>query len=321
MNNSFGIVITTYIGDFFLTKALLASIEYYSPSTPICIIKDGEFDFSEDIEPYNIVKIIQKEDVENDFLRNNCFGSRCTNMVAFWESPFEHFLYLDSDTIMWGNLPTNSNMEFDFIYNTPHEPYTDEIIIGQYFDFNRIFSVLEKIDLRKHHFFNAGVFFAKKGVFELTLFEKLFFMWKEDKSIFGPEPQGFINYMLFLGVEKNLISAAEFRIQEVFPVCSLDYLKKCYPTKLIVSEQNSPIILHWAGQKPLLSNRKEVFMDPQLHFRKQHLKNIKSLWYYLPYLRFWIEEKITLLERYYSGNIFMYIKSKISRWKLFCISF
>ena len=43
MNKNFGIVLTTYIGDFYLTKGLLASIKKFLPELPICIIQDGDF--------------------------------------------------------------------------------------------------------------------------------------------------------------------------------------------------------------------------------------------------------------------------------------
>lgn len=103
-NNSFGIVITTYIGDIYLTKALLASIKMYLPELPICLIQDGSFELGDITSIYNIAHVIRKENVKDEFLRENCFGSRCTNMIAFWECPFDKFLYLDSDLVLWGNV-------------------------------------------------------------------------------------------------------------------------------------------------------------------------------------------------------------------------
>src|ERR1035437_2386748 len=123
MNNStFGIIITCYAGDYFLTKGLLASISLFMPHIPICIIKDGDFSIEAERKIYNISHVITKSEVKDDFLRENCFGSRCTNMIAFWESPFEYFFYIDSDTVAWGDVTKNIEYwKYDFIHNLPHE--------------------------------------------------------------------------------------------------------------------------------------------------------------------------------------------------------
>jgi hypothetical protein len=314
MNKDFGIIITTYVGDFFLTKALLASLNHFMPHIPICIIKDGDFDIKKDIKNYNVVSVIEKKDIQNNFLRENCFGSRCTSMISFWESPFENFLFLDADIIAWGDITKGIDYKkFDFIHNTPHEEYTDDIIKVQYFDFELIFNYINKIDYKKHHFFNSGVFFSRKGIFELEKFKILFNLQKQHPSIFGQGPQGIINYMIFENVESGVINAGEHFLQEVLGVFDINSLHKKYFIQSGLNSIQNPVMLHWAGLKPFLNNRHEVFMTPQIYFRKQHLKNIQSIWKYLPFVKFWFEEKQALLDRYYDGKIINYIKNKVNR--------
>jgi len=311
---TFGIVITTYIGDFFLTKALLASLKKFAPNIPICVIQDGDFDLSKEKVAYNITHVIRKQDVKDDFLRENCFGSRCTNMIAFWESPFEKFLYLDSDLVMWGNILDHLDYEnYDFIYNSPHEPFEEKSFKYQYFDYDRLFDFFEPIQWKNFNFFNAGVFVAKKGIFDLTLFKKLYFKWKEDKSLMPAEPQGMINYMAFHYFEKNSITIKETPLQTVVPVFSINELESSF--RIINNEPKvlSPTIIHWAGIKPTFANRSIVFTRPEEFFRILHLKNIRSLGAFVPQFVFALEERVSLLKRYYKGNPFLFLGSKIKR--------
>jgi hypothetical protein len=67
----FGIITTCYSGDFNLTRGLLASIKYFEPEVPICIIQDGDFSIEKEKQTYNITHVIQKKDVKNEFLRVN----------------------------------------------------------------------------------------------------------------------------------------------------------------------------------------------------------------------------------------------------------
>jgi len=305
---NFGIIITCYIGDYFLTKGLLASINHFMPQISICIIQDGEFPTEAEKHVYNIQHVIKKINVKDAFLRENCFGSRCTNMIAFWESPFDRFLYIDSDTIVWGDIIEKLQYnDSDFIHNVPHEIYTDFIIQQQYLNYKRLFKHIKPISIIDHHFFNAGVFIARKGIFDLALYKELFGLWKTDKKLFGPEPQGFINYMVFRLVEENKIKVQEFPLQTIVPIFDREYLTNRYSN---ISNISSPTIIHWAGKKPLFLNKELVYSDVAIYFRKQNLKDIGSLAVLCKTLFFRYEEYKNLLRIYFKGSIFNYFKSK-----------
>jgi hypothetical protein len=312
MKNKFGIIITTYSGDFFLTKALLASIKKFMPTIPICIIQDGNFSLEKEKEIYNITHVIKKENVLDEFLRNNCFGSRCTNMIAFWESPFEQFLYMDSDLVLWGDILKDIDLtQLDFSHNEPHEPYNEFIYKSQYFDFDRLFHYVEKFPWENCHFFNAGVFIGKKGIFDLEVYKELFRLWKEDKSLMPAEPQGMINYMVFNNQSKNQLQVLETHLQTVVPVKSMQELENTF--QIVngepVVKQNT--VIHWAGLKPFMTNKGKVFTLPEIYFRKEHLKNIKSFWRFFPTVYFYYEEFKVVLDRYHNGSILTYLRRKI----------
>ena len=320
IKTDFGIIITCYVGDYFLTKGLLASIHMFMPHIPICIIQDGDFSIEEERKLYNISHVIKKADVKNDFLRENCFGSRCTNMIAFWESPFEYFFYIDSDTVAWGDVTKNIEYwNYDFIHNKPHEEYTEFIIKQQYLNFEKLFTSIPSIDVYKHHFFNAGVFIAKRGIFDMECYKELFRIWKIDKKLFGPEPQGFINYMIFQLVEQNKAKVHEVQLQELVPVYDRKTLVNMFSE--ISNEIMSPTIIHWAGMKPLFINRNNVYSDPSLYFRKQNLKDKKNVMFLFSKLYFLLEENIMLLHKYFKGSLYGFLASKLRQIYVFKIRY
>jgi hypothetical protein len=311
---NFGIVISCYIGDYFLTKGLLASINTFMPLTPVCIIQDGEFSIEAERKIYNITHVIKRSDVKDEFLRDNCFGSRFTNMIAFWESPFDFFFYIDSDTVAWGDVTKHVDYwNYDFVHNTPHEEYTEFILHSQYFDYERLFGLIPQIDIHKHHFFNAGVFFAKRGIFDLELFKKLFFIWKNDKKLFGPEPQGLINYMVFSGVEKSKLNVSEAPIQKIVPVFKKEEIETMFHFDKKHPIVHEDIIIHWAGLKPLKINGNRVYNKAAFCFRRCNIRNRKSIWCLFPNIYMYYEEYVSLLYRYHKGSLRIYILKKIKR--------
>jgi hypothetical protein len=312
MLSNFGIIITTYNGDFFLTKALLASIKKFMPTVPICIIQDGDFSLEKEKEIYNITHVIKKENVHDEFLRNNCFGSRCSNLVSFYESPFEMFLYLDSDIVLWGDILKDIDFEsYDFIYNSPHEAYNDKIFNEQYFNKSNLFLYTESFDTENCNFFNSGIFISKKKVFNRVEFEELITLWKKDKMLLPTDPQSILNVLVFRNYKKNQLQVLETHLQTVVPVKSMQELQEAF--QIVKGEpvvkQNT--VIHWAGLKPFMTNKGKVFTLPEIYFRKEHLKNTKSLWRFLPTVYFYYEEFKVVLDRYHNGSILTYLRRKI----------
>ena len=130
--------------------------------------------------------------------------------------------------------------------------------------------------------------------------------------MFAP-PQSIINYLVFLLREKSGLKVGEAHLQTVVPVIDRETLETIFSFS-----NNEPVIkqdtvVHWAGIKPLMMNKDKVFVAPEKHFRKLHLKNIGSLWYYLPDVYFYYEEYLALLNRYHQGSILVYVKKKLQR--------
>lgn len=314
MKSDFGIIITTYIGDFYFTKALLASIKKFMPEIPICLIQDGDFSLEEVRSIYNITHVVKRENARNEFVKQNCFRSRCSSLVAFTESPFEKFLYLDSDLVLWGNILKHINVdEADFIHNVPHEPYSDKIYKGQYFDAEKLFEHTESFDWKDCHFFNSGVFIARKNLFEQREFEDIVRLWKKDRSLLPTDPQSILNVLVFRNQKKGNIKVSEAHLQTVVPVINATELERKFTFlngEPVVKEDT---VIHWAGLKPFMTNQGKVFTAPEIYFRKLHLKNAGLIWRFVPEIYFYFEEFVAVLERYHNGSLWLYVQRKFSR--------
>lgn len=312
---NFGIILTCYKGDYFLTKGLLASIHYFLPSIPICIIQDGDFSLDKEREVYNISHIVKKEDVKNDFLREKCFGSRCSNLIAFFEAPFEKFLYLDSDLVLWGDILKNLDIdEIEFIHNEPHEKYTERIVKEQYFDFDELFAFTEYFNWKECHLFNSGVFIAKKNIFKFAELKELIEIWHMHRNMMPTDPQSILNIIVFRNKLKANLKVSEKHLQTVVPVIE----NKDLVTNFKIIDNQPHIIrntiIHWAGRKPNLLNSKKVFNAPMIYFRKQNLINVDSFWKHCPTIYFYFEEYCALIYRYQLKLTLSRIKHKWGKY-------
>jgi hypothetical protein len=315
MTEEFGIIIACYPGDIWFTRACLSSIKFFAPEIPIALIVDKNPKISDLLPLYNIKYIIRREDVKTPYLRDECFGTRFTSAIALFESPFNKYLYLDSDTIFWGNVCNNvSKMldEYDFVHNTPHEAYTDFIYKSQYFDYERIFEHLEDytFEWRGYPYFNSGVMAGKKDVLDLDLFIYLHKLWKRDKKIIF-EIQGVVNYIVYYMYSRGNLKVGQMPLQTIIPVFDEHELRSQFHFHNGVPVVNKPTILHYAGLKPMNKSYKG-FIEPVNFFRLRHLKQSGKIGRFLGIISLLVEEYAANFNAYYNGSIKKYIRFKLT---------
>ena len=168
MMKDFGVIIACYHRDYSFAKGCCASIRYFLGDVPICMIVDGIFSLAELQKTYD-VRIINRLDVIDDRLREKSFGFGVTKMIAFWESPWENFLYLDADAVAWGNLLKYANFkDFDLIIDRPNYEYSEESIGTWFFDVPKIEEYFPTFNWRNRPYVCSGVFFAKRNLFSIN---------------------------------------------------------------------------------------------------------------------------------------------------------
>jgi hypothetical protein len=270
----FGVNIACYRGDYLFAKACVASVRRHLGDVPICLFVDGDFSVKELADTYG-VRTVYARDVADSELRARSYGYGLTKMIVFWASPFERFLYLDADTVVWGNVLEGVVLDqADFIFNQPHEAYTESILKDQYFDYDRLFQHTRPFRWQGRPYFNSGTFIARRGLFSTAEYYELLELKLKDDSLMPTGEQGILNVMVFRAADEGRITIAQAPLQTVVPVVPVAELTRRFQidrgTPRISPDDRT--IIHWAGVKPF-SLRSDVFHEPMDYYRQVSLRD------------------------------------------------
>ena len=267
MSETLGFSVACYRGDVPLLRGCLASIRHFAPDAPICLIADGDFS-TRTFEKIYGVTTIRRKDVRSPDLRKWSFGYGLTKMIALWESPFERFLHIDADAVLWGDIRKNIPLgDFDFVFNEPHELITDAIQRSQYFDPTLMSPRFDLFPWQDCTFFNSGVFATKRNLLDLDDYMRLLEHQRAVPKALLAGDQGILNFMVFNKLHRGEITATSTHLQSVVPVLSKQELesrfqfKGSHPVPWV-----KPSVVHWAGPKPWRANT-EIFRQPMDYFR------------------------------------------------------
>ena len=266
--NELGFSISCYKGDVPLLRGCLASIRYFVPNAPVCLVIETDFD-SRPFEKRYGITTIRRRDVRHAGLRQWSFGPGITKLVAFWEAPFERIFHIDADAVIWGDVRKNiPDGEWDVVYNEPHEEITEFIQRTQYFDPKIIFNHIEPFHWQCNPYFNAGVFYTKRGVLDLDEYIKMLEGKRKHPEVFINMDQGILNILVFRAVKSGKIKATQAHLQSAIPVLSKLELESRFQVRNgepVLWTQ--PTVVHWAGPKPYSTNS-DVFSLPMDYFRE-----------------------------------------------------
>ena len=109
----FGFVTGCHAGDKFFVQATLASMRHFCPDIPICLVVDGSFDVSDLEKEYGLL-VLRVSELPSIEMRKLLCGSYCAKLAAIWEGPFERYVWLDSDAIVWGDFTDQIRTDVDF---------------------------------------------------------------------------------------------------------------------------------------------------------------------------------------------------------------
>lgn len=266
-----GVVIPVWSGDVYLAKAACASIRQSMGDIPITLLVDGlTTDTRELRRLYGVQRMVVQDVADAEFLRL-CTGTSWTKLLLFWESPYERFLCLDADTIVWGDVRTYAEFDrYDFIaaYHLPGPLCfrTVEEIQKSAFDLDVIMKKDPALEWRGQQFANCGVFFARRGIFSRAELMDLRRM-----DCWRCYEQGLLNYLRWRAPHAGVPRFGGCRVQ-VFPAQpgygpEHRFLPRGHP---------DPAIIHWMGKKPKFGRPFRAAND----YRKLFLKltgNTKAL--------------------------------------------
>jgi hypothetical protein len=232
--------------------------------TPICVILDGDR-VPKDLRRAEGVTILTRDEIEPE-VREACFGSARAKNAALWASPFETFLLLDADTIVWGDMRTAADFErYDFIVDRPGVEPTYSVM-----DVERVAAAFPGFDAPSHvgSYVNSGVYFGRRGILDLERYLYAVRVAREQPGMFYGS-QGSFNYMLFNAADEGSIRLGQRELQvQTGRTARADLLRRFGFDGSEPVVTGDPVVLHWVvSQKPRVRGRRDDYFEPMTHFR------------------------------------------------------
>jgi len=276
---NFGVIVIVSKNDLLFAKGCCASIHYFMPGVPICLLVDGDFSL-EGLETAYGAKVLRRKDVKNDFLRKESYGWGITRMIAFWESPFEYFLLIDADTNLWGDLRQHASFEaHDLIIDHPKYGYSDADLELYFFDKKMMREHFPHFDIYHHPYVCPAVLMSRRLVFDLEEYKTLLRFTKQHPDKFKCGDMGFINYLFFNGQAqgKFRLGASDFQ----YLVCDYQPGETQQDFALVdglPAVKLPPTVMHWTGTaKPTYHNPFGYYTSPMVFFREQFYRDTTQL--------------------------------------------
>jgi hypothetical protein len=259
----FGFVTGCHAGDKFLVPAALASIRHYCPDVPICLTIDGDFDISDLQKQYGLL-VLRVSELQSDEMRKLMCGNYHAKLAAMWEGPFERYVWLDSDAIVWGDftLQIRSDVDFQIFWREISiPPEASEIppwLPHFYFDPEKLGRFDPEFDWRGHAYFSAGAFACRRDVIPFGRWIEVESWSKQIPGIFAWGEMGMLNYHVHSMAQRGEITVAISDLQHIWAHHGKqELMNDCrgagwhFPKRI-----ERPRIAHFCGRKPFLFDRK-----------------------------------------------------------------
>jgi len=231
--------------------------------TPICVLLDGRR-VPEDLRRTPDVVVIRRDELEPRELRSG-FGSLRAKNAALWASPFETFLLLDADAVVWGDVRQLADFErFDFVLDNGGEPPRAVM------DADLVARTVPGFDARAYEsrFVNTGAYFGRRGILDLEYYLELVRLSTTYPGLFYGS-QGTFNLMVLHAAERGGLRLEWRELQLMAGRASREELaRRCSFTDGGPVVTGDPFVLHWVGSpKPRVREDRSDYFAPMTFFR------------------------------------------------------
>jgi hypothetical protein len=277
----FGFVTGCHTGDKFMVQATLASMKHYCPDVPICLTVDGNFDVSDLEREYDLIALRVRE-LPSEQMRNVICGNYRAKLAAMWEGPFEYYVWLDSDAIVWGDFRTQICTDVDFqIFWSEISIPADATEIPPwlphfYLDPLKLHRFDPDFEWRGHAYFSSGAFACRRNAISFDVWDRIESWARESPGLFAWGEMGMLNYLVHAMAERDELNIIVSDLQHIGGHHGVDELKEdCsdsnwhFPNRI-----RRPRVAHFCERKPLLfdsNTYSRPFTIARLeHHRRRH---------------------------------------------------
>ncbi len=232
--------------------AACASIRYFLPDTPIAVIADRDVCVDELVRVYDVTVLRT-----NSYLHTFAIplsGNYYVKWVAFLDAPFDRFLYLDSDAIVWGNVLARLQLQdHQFMSLNTSVPDSADALNNWWFDPVALRQLDPQFDPWGKPLFCAGAFAAWKSLFTISEMRELLKLYHQHESVFRFGDQGFFNYAVFRKQQRGEIRVSSCDVQIPAPdLTDEEFLRRFSLDQLQRGHFPECAVLHFCGIKPLI---------------------------------------------------------------------
>jgi len=273
----FGFVTGCHAKDKFMVQATLASMSHFCPEIPICLVVDGSFDVSDLEEEYDLI-VLRVSQLPSEQMRNLVRGSGRAKLAAMWEGPFEFYVWLDSDAIVWGDFTPQVRTDVDFqIFWSDISIPADATEIPPWlphfqFDPQKLRTFDPEFDWRGKPYFSSGAFACKRDVIPFGKWIWAECWAKKTPGLVGDfYEQPLLNYFVHSMTQRGEIKSTMSDLQHIWVHHGkAELMTDCsgagwyFPTEI-----RRPRVAHFCGRKPLLSDPK-AYSRPFTVARLEH---------------------------------------------------
>src|SRR5690242_8081410 len=217
----FGFVTGCHAGDKFMVQATLASMRHYCPTVPICLVVDGEFDVS-DLEQDYQVFTLRISQLPSPEMRNLIGANYRAKLAAMWEGPFDFFVWLDSDAIVWGDFTPQVRLDVDFhifwdsISIPKDEAVPLEWVKHYYFDLDKLRKFDPQFEWRGWAYFCSGAFACRRNCIPFERWVEAENWQKKSPGLFAWGEMGMLNYLVHSMVQRGEMRTAMTDLQHIW---------------------------------------------------------------------------------------------------------
>jgi hypothetical protein len=277
----FGFVTGCHAGDKFLVQATLASMRHYCPDVPICLTVDGDFDVS-DLEKEYDPFVLRASELPSQQMRNRICGNHRAKLAALWEGPFQFYVWLDSDAIVWGDFTTQLRTDADFqifwseISIPPDTTAIPPWLPHFYFDPVKLRRFDPEFEWRGNAYFSSGAFACRRNAIPFEVWDTIEEWAQRSPGLFAWGEMGMLNYLVNAMAQRKQLKITRSDLQHIGRHHGIHELKQdCahsgwhFPKAI-----RRPRVAHFCEHKPLLYDRKTYsrpFTIARLeHHRRRH---------------------------------------------------
>jgi hypothetical protein len=286
----FGFVTGCHEADKFMVQATLASMRHYCPDVPICLIVDGDFNVSDLEKDYQAI-VLRVGDLQSAEMRKLIAGSFHAKHAAMWEGPFEFYVWIDSDAIVWGDFTPQIRTDVDFqifwseISIPPEATEIPTWLPRFYFDPSKLRQIDPNFDWRGHAYFSAGVFACRRNAIPFERYVDVEAVSRQVPGLFElglnsfKGDMGILNYLVHAMAQRGDLKTTASDLQHVPGHQGTgEFEQDCassgwrFPANI-----QRPRVAHFCGRKPFLFDRhaySRPFTIARLEHHRRHHSNL-----------------------------------------------